>query len=68
MTAWCARHRVPEGATVPLAQVADLGRAWYEHHADEDWTKWTVAQAQSIFDRVGLTGEFWRLPAADGGF
>jgi len=66
--AWCARHRLPRGEVVPLAQVADLGCAWYGRHLDRDWRKWTVPEAQAIFERVGLTGPFWALPTADGTF
>lgn len=58
---WCARHAVAKGAVVPLSQVADLGRAWYGRHLAEDWVKWTVPEAQHIFESVGLTGRFWRL-------
>ena len=62
---WCERHGLPRGAVVPWAQVLALGRAWYGRHLDEDWRKHTVAEAQAIFDAVGLTGEFWRLPVSD---
>jgi hypothetical protein len=62
---WCERHGIPLGAVVPAAQVAALGRAWYGRHLDEDWRKWTVAEAQAIFEDVGLRGELWRLPVSD---
>ncbi|HTE54586.1 MAG TPA: organomercurial lyase [Kofleriaceae bacterium] len=66
--AWCARHRLPRGAAVPIAQVAELGRVWYGRHLDRDWRKWTVAEAQAIFEQVGLTDGFWRLPDQRGRF
>lgn len=66
--AWCARHRLPRGVIVPIEQVQRLGRAWYGRHLDEDWKKWTIAEAQAIFDSVGLTGDFWRLPTSPGNF
>jgi hypothetical protein len=65
VTPWCERHGLPLGAIVPAAQVAALGRAWYGRHRDRDWRKWTVAEAQSIFEAVGLRGDFWRLPRSD---
>lgn len=46
-------------------QVMELGRAWYGRHFDLDWRKHTIAEAQAIFDEVGLSGDFWRLPASD---
>jgi hypothetical protein len=63
---WCAEHRQPCGEAVPLAQVARLAKAWYGRHADQDWRKWTMAQAQEIFHGAGLTGPFWDLGAAPG--
>jgi hypothetical protein len=65
---WCERHGIPLGAVVPAAQVTALGRAWYGRYLDEDWRKWTVAEAQAIFEEVGLRGEHWRLPVSDDPF
>jgi len=65
---WCQRHGLPEGEAVPLRQVAQLARLWYGTHANPDWKKWTVAEAQDIFTRAGLTTEFWRLQARQGKF
>jgi hypothetical protein len=60
--AWCHRHRYRRGALVPIQQVYALGRAWYGRHLDDNFAKWSLAEAQAIFDQVGLSGEFWRLP------
>jgi hypothetical protein len=46
----------------------ELGREWYARHADPNWQKWTVREAAGIFRRVGLTGEFWKIPVTEGGF
>ena len=54
-----------KGAVVPIAQVAHLAQLWYGKHADRGWEKWSVAQARKIFGRVGLTGPFWALEAAE---
>jgi len=66
--AWCARHRQPLGEAVPLAQVARLARRWYGSHADPDWHKWSMAEAQAIFREAGLDSDFWSLGAAAGRF
>lgn len=63
--AWSARHRLPRGAVVPWSQALALGRSWYGRHLDEDWEKWSAAEAQQIFERAGLVGEFWRVPRSD---
>jgi Alkylmercury lyase len=59
---WAARHAMPVGAIVPIAQVRALAARWYGRHLDRDWKKWTLAEAQAHFDAVGLTGDHWRLP------
>jgi Alkylmercury lyase len=68
IAAWCHRHRLPQGEAVPLPQVAHLAREWYGTHAHADWHKWTVAEAQAIFHRVGLRSDFWNLGAKSGEF
>jgi hypothetical protein len=65
---WCGRYGQPRGAAVPLAQVADLARRWYGRHADPDWHKWSIAEAQAVFHATGLTSPFWDLGAEQGGF
>ena len=61
IAAWCERHRQPRGQAVPLTQVAQLARAWYGKHADPDWKKWSIAEAQEIFAGAGLVSGFWDL-------
>lgn len=65
---WSVRHGIPIGAVAPIAQVMELGREWYARHADADWRKWTVREAAEIFRKEGFVGEFWEIPATDGGF
>ena len=65
---WCSRHRLPLGEAVPLQQVADLARQWYGFHANPDWHKWTVIEAQAIFARAGFTSAFWDLAQKSGRF
>jgi hypothetical protein len=65
---WSTRHRLPFGEVVSLDTTAALARMWYRRHADRDWQKWTVAEAQSIFDSVGLRSTFWNLDQQSGRF
>jgi hypothetical protein len=65
---WCERHRQSQGEVVPLAQVARLAQVWYGSHAAPDWHKWTIAEAQQIFQEVGLTSAFWDLGGKRGRF
>jgi hypothetical protein len=66
--AWCARHRLPLGEAVPLAQVKTMAKLWYGNHARLDWKKWTVAEAQQIFEQAGLRSHFWDLGVRSGRF
>lgn len=63
---WCDRHHLPHGQAVPLDQVADFARRWYGTHGNENWHKWSVAQAREIFHRSGFQSEFWDLGAKAG--
>jgi hypothetical protein len=65
---WCRRHGVARGEAVPVTQVAALARRWYGRHADRDWRKWTVDEAQAIFAHVGLVSPFWDLGGGRGRF
>jgi Alkylmercury lyase len=65
---WCNRHRLPRGEAVPLHQVAHLAKLWYGSHANPDWHKWSVAEAQDIFHRAGLRSAFWDLGSKPGQF
>jgi len=65
---WCARHGLPQGEAVPLHQVAELASVWYGSHAEPDWHKWSVAEAQKIFHQAGLRSSFWNLEPREGKF
>ncbi len=65
---WCGRHRLPYGQAVALQQVAELARLWYGTHGKTLWHKWTIREAQEIFEKVGLSSPFWDLGAKQGNF
>jgi hypothetical protein len=50
------------GATIPVATLAELAVAWWHDRLLPDWRPHTREQNQGILERVGLTGDFWRLP------
>jgi hypothetical protein len=52
----------PAGATIPVTTLCDLAHAWWSDRLDRDWRPRTRDQSQTILERVGLTGPFWRLP------
>ena len=49
------------GATVPVSTLNLLAHEWWGDRLDPGWTPHTAAQNQAILERVGLTGDFWRL-------
>jgi len=50
------------GETMSVTTLAELARAWWGDRLAPDWQPHTREQNQAILDRVGLTGDFWRLP------
>jgi alkylmercury lyase-like protein len=64
--AWCDRHAVAHGEDVPLHRVARFARLWYGTHADPNWHKWTIAEAQEIFWQAGFVSAFWDLGGREG--
>jgi hypothetical protein len=50
------------GATIAAATLAELARAWWDDRIAPDWRPHTSEQNQAILERLGLVGEFWRLP------
>ena len=50
------------GATMSAAKLSELAHAWWGDRLAPAWRPRTRAESQAILERVGLTGEFWRLP------
>jgi hypothetical protein len=51
----------PPGATIDAPKLCELAHAWWGDRISVDWRPHTIEQNQAILDRLGLTGEFWRL-------
>jgi hypothetical protein len=58
---WCSDRATGPGAIVELAQLARLAPAWYGDRLDPLWRPRSPEQSQAVLERVGLTGDFWRL-------
>jgi hypothetical protein len=50
------------GATIPARKLWELASAWWNTRLAPDWRPRTRDESQAILDRLGLTGDFWRLP------
>ena len=42
-------------------KLSELAHAWWHDRVAPDWVPHTREQNQAILDRLGLTGDFWRL-------
>ena len=51
----------PPGATITIAKLAELAEAWWGDRLALDWRPHARRGNQAILDRLGLTGEFWKL-------
>ena len=49
------------GASIPIAKRGGLAEAWWWDRLDPAWRPHAREQNQTILDRLGLTGDFWRL-------
>jgi hypothetical protein len=50
-----------EGCVMPIQTCWDLARKWYAGRLERDWQRPGQAQAQQLFDKLGLKGAFWDL-------
>lgn len=58
---WCARHDLPKGAVLPIAQGLRLTQLWFGDYASPAWRRKTPQEAQAIFDQLALDPAFWSL-------
>jgi hypothetical protein len=49
------------GMAIPITKVAELAEAWWWDRLSPAWQPRSREESQAILDRLGLTGEFWRL-------
>jgi hypothetical protein len=50
------------GSTITVAKLSELAHSWWSDRLATDWQPHTREQHQAILDKLGLTGDFWRLP------
>ena len=56
---WCAANQARRGEVVPVEQLWKLAQLWYHNRLALDFHGRTTAEAESIFDQMGLTSSFW---------
>jgi hypothetical protein len=50
------------GETITVAKLSELAHAWWDDRLSPDWRPHTREQNSEILRRLGLGGDFWRLP------
>lgn len=58
---WCRARGLARGAVFTAEQMWRVAQPWFEHRLAPDWRRPTIAEAEAVFARAGLTGPFWRL-------
>lgn len=58
---WLSESGHERGYVVSPQTIYELSRDWYAGRMDEDWRPPGADQAEAMFRRHGLTGEFWTL-------
>ena len=57
---WCRVHDVPRGPVITLEQIWELAVAWYSNRLTLEARRPMGAEIAAIFERLGLTGPFWK--------
>ena len=47
---------------MPIATAWELGKIWYEDRLTPEWRPKTGDTMRTIFETLGLTGDFWMVP------
>jgi hypothetical protein len=58
---WCLNWNHSRGTTLSPATCWALAREWYHDRRDPNWRRRTVDEAHSLFNQLGLIGDFWKL-------
>lgn len=59
---WCRQWRLREGAILPLDSAWRLAQAWFgADRGAPEWARPSPSEVRSLFDTLGLNGDFWRL-------
>ena len=60
---WVERTGNAGGESVPFMTIWELGKVWYADRLDPDFRGLTPERVRRTFEQVGLTSDFWRVPA-----
>jgi hypothetical protein len=55
---------MPAGEVLPVEQVWELSKLWYNDRLAPDFAGRTTEEAHQIFEQLGLRSPFWRFDAS----
>jgi hypothetical protein len=58
---WLQERDLERGGTMTVEQQWQLADLWYRDRLSSDWQRRSPDEAQQVFERCGLTGDFWQL-------
>ena len=57
---WAEAKGLTRGESLSLELIWDLSKLWYGGRLDPNYRGRSAAEAEAIFQRVGLTSPFWK--------
>jgi hypothetical protein len=58
---WCARHALPRGHVMTLAELWTFASAWYGDYVHAPWRKRSADEVRALFAKHSLAGDFWEI-------
>ena len=58
---WSGQTGISRGAAFPLQTAWRLAVVWHGDRMSPEWRRRTPDEAQTVFDSLGLKGDFWNL-------
>jgi hypothetical protein len=58
---WCRQRGIERGAVFSLETCWRLAQAWYSDRLSPEWRRRTPGEAEEVFTRLALIGDFWAL-------
>ena len=60
MEAWLTKTGHERGYVAPAQTFFEMSKDWYAGRMDQDWEPPTAEEAEAVFAKHGLTGDFWK--------
>jgi hypothetical protein len=62
---WTRQHHIPQGDIQPISKIWAFSKKWYGNHLNPQWQKWTMKEAQEIFQAFQLEHPVWQLETSN---